>query len=452
MTRLFLLLLLCLVSGTALAEGTPIDLPDCTVGNPRIKFVQSLSDWYAINDPQFRTFCISPGDYRNLGEIKLTANGTADAPRYIVYNGESSDHPARMEESERAIIKGLGLEGAWWVVHRLTIRGEGAFVDVYGDDNLISQTLVEGGGGGAGQIKLAGGERVAIVDSVLRNTGKMAERDFHCIKATKPAGGIRLVGNEIYDCAGDGLQIEGSRGMLVEDNDFYVTTDMYTDCSGNFDPEGNCSCAENAIDIKSTTDSADPPPEEWVWIRNNRFWGFRRTDVSCSGTGSGGDAIVVHFDGAFVRVEDNLFFDSDYGFNTPNREAHDLHVAGNIFSQMFFSALTGLYKSVDGMFVNNTIADSGAGADSADESHQFQCNVFINSGPVDINGSADFNSYYNSEPIQRLGAHDLQFSRASAARHKDLKFIIMRHTTPAEVTLENAIATEDSPHSGICRE
>ena len=117
---------------------------------------------------------------------------------------------------------------------------------------------------------------------------------------------------------------------------------------------------------------------------------------------------------------------------------------------MFYSAMTGLYKSSDGTFVNNTVVDSGGGIEDNDKSHRFVCNVFINSGIVDINGSSDFNAYYNSEPVRSLGEHDLVFETAEDARHRAYDFMIRRHTVPTDVSLPNALATEASPHYQNC--
>ena len=448
---LFCLLAGCLARPGPAAESANDPLA-CVAGDPKTKFIASAADWSALNHPNISKFCVLPGDYSALDKLRLSAGGTADRPRYLVLADHSTDHPARMNEPSRAVISGLEVFGSWWVIDRMTIRGQKSFVRFAGDDNVLSRSLIEGGGGGGGQINLGTGNRTVLRGNVLRDTVRRAKRDTHCIKATEFTHGVRLVDNEIYNCAGDGLQIAASAGMLIENNDFYATPELYSDCNGELSRDGDCACAENGIDIKGTTKARDPAPEDWVTIANNRFWGFRRTDTRCGGTGSGGDAIVIHFKAAYISVEANVFFDVDVGFNTPNKASHDIDVLDNLFFLVNDIAISGLKKSTDNRIIGNTVIASGRGVATSDESHELACNVFIGTGQVDTNTGADYNVYYGSEPAADLGQHDLVFENAASAKNAPRRFIIRRFTVPALVTIHNAVTTEQSPHYQICAE
>ena len=447
--------LLCLFAvshvQSAPAAGAELELPVCNAEQPETKLIRARSDWESINDPNYRIFCVFPGNYQSLGRLRLSAKGSADKPRYLMLVDDTQDHPVRQSESARVVVSGLEVRGSWWVIDRLTIRGTKSFITFGGDDNVLSRSLVEGGGGGAGQINLGTGDRTIIRGNVLRETVQRANRDSHCIKATEFTQGIRLIDNEIYNCAGDGLQIKSSSGMLIENNDFYATPDLYSDCSGELDRDGDCACAENGIDIKGTI-SGEPAPEDWVRINNNRFWGFRRTDTHCGGTGSGGYAISVHFKGAYVSIEGNVFFDLGSGFSTPNEAAHDIDLLDNLFYLVADSAIAGLRKSTRNRIVGNTMIETGSAIDAGGRSHEFFCNVFISAGEVVTNERADFNAYYGSDPATDLGRHDLVYPSVTSARNAPRRFIIRRLTVPALVTIPNAVTTEKSPHYRICGE
>ena len=267
-----------LIGSQSFASEISADSSLCNSKRSDLKLIRSDADWRFLNDPRYRVFCVTPGNYLGVGRINLVKSGTAANPRYLLLDGTDADHPATMTEDERAVVAGLKIEGAWWTIDRLAIRGAGVLVAISGSNNVLKRSLIEGGGGGAGQINLGTGNGTVLQDNVLRNTNRKPDSDFHCIKAPQFTRDVRIIGNEIYNCGGDGLQIYRSAGMIIADNDFYITPEIYSDCNGNLDQSGECACAENAIDIKGTIDKSDPEPGDWVRIVNNRFWGFRKTD------------------------------------------------------------------------------------------------------------------------------------------------------------------------------
>jgi hypothetical protein len=156
--------------------------------------------------------------------------------------------------------------------------------------------------------------------------------------------------------------------------------------------------------------------------------------------------------GAFVLIERNIIFDSAHGFNTPNRNSHNISVVGNIFFDIIGSAITGLWKSTNNEFYYNTIINSNQSIGSTSGRHEFMCNVFIDAGETKNDQPGDFNAYYNSEPAARMGRNDLQYNSSRNARNKALEITIKRLTEATAITIPNAMATEESPHFALCVE
>ena len=296
---------------------TPITLPACDRGNPEVEFITLSSGWRKINNPSKTIFCVVKGDY--AANVHLYESGTANKPRYIIfYDAAEVDeiHPANMQEADRARIDQLYfLDTSWWVVDRITVKGTGeSSVRMQpgdtkkkpGDtkkkpgatDIILNRLLVEGSGGGAGQVA-TGGKNLVIQNSVIRNTkrtrviqnGKVKGKDDHCIGVREGNKNLKIVNNEIYNCAGDGLQAnngDGSRGVIIANNDFYMDSSYYTDCNGKFDPLGDCMCGENGLDIKSGGPGAFPfSKDRQLLITGNRIWGFKKPDDKTCATGDG---------------------------------------------------------------------------------------------------------------------------------------------------------------------
>ncbi|MGV6806564.1 MAG: PKD domain-containing protein, partial [bacterium] len=105
-------------------------------------------------------------------------------------------------------------------------------------------------------------------------------------------------------------------GVVIENNDFYVTPDIYLDVNGQKDINGPLSCSENAIDIKIANNTEDP--DNQLLIVKNRFWGYRKSyhgTVSCTNNGSSNaPAVAIHFDESdYILIKDNIVTDSESG-------------------------------------------------------------------------------------------------------------------------------------------
>jgi hypothetical protein len=159
-----------------------------------------------------------------------------------------------------------------------------------------------------------------------------------------------MVSNEIYDCAGDAIQTNsnakknpqfGIRGMVIENNDMYITPAMYVDCrTGNRTPAGRCACAENAIDIKIAYVGESADEASLSQIIGNRMWGYRATNNLpanqgglCEKTNNKyAPAIDLHFAGAdFIHIAGNIITDSENGIWASRSGPQHLTIVDNVF-------------------------------------------------------------------------------------------------------------------------
>lgn len=344
----------CLLwAGSALGAYHYTDEPDDTpyraqIGTPPPcdYIIDSGAKWAQINSPSYRVFCVAPGDYTATAIPVLTADGTAQAPRWIRYYGPAADstHPYHMLTGQQAIIKYLDFTGAdYWVVDRITVNTGGfgnsrraMFVNT-SDHNVFSRLDVYGFQQGITFYN--GSDYNTIQDSTIHHNTPGYDAGATEVFSWNYANGAqpfppcqhnRVISNEIWD-VGDGFQSVGDngsaetyRGTVVFNNDMYLTTARYTDCNGTNTPTGLCARGENAIDIKSSSDSADEP----MIIAHNRMWGFREAQ-SGTGMSDAGNALGAHLGNDHLRIEGNIIWDSatglllGYGFT-------DTVVAGNL--------------------------------------------------------------------------------------------------------------------------
>jgi len=318
-------------------ESVAIDLqiPQYDANNPEHHLIADPSHWQAINQPKKRFFFVTPGDWRDVGPITLTASGTADQPRWLLYydpqQPEDTTHPWHMPPDRRAWIDRLLIEGGdHWVVDRLRIDGA-SIVSGGACRNVLNRLMWHEMDKSASDDCLRIGNPRDFQDNSNFNTVQ------YCVMAsTAPAGGQdgcgiyisnaddnQIVRNEIFDMPGDCVQTgqsqQHARRTIIQDNDFYLTPAMYTDGRGNFTRSGPFAAAENAIDIKAHWQPTDALPsdlEDYMLIERNRMWGFRLTDKKAGGTGSGGVTLVIHYrTSSGIIVRGNLLFDGVTGYN-----------------------------------------------------------------------------------------------------------------------------------------
>jgi hypothetical protein len=347
---------------------------------------------------------------------------------------------------------------------------------------VLQKVLIEGGGGGTGHLNLRPNiSNITVQNSVLRNTVQ-GSGDNHCVKLVGLSTNVRFLDNEIYDCAGDGIQvgnatsgnIDVNEGVLIQGNDIYITPAMYTNGSGVKTPTGAYACAENAIDVKGTTAAADPVPEgKWMKILGNRMWGFRKPDTTCGGTpNSYTQSVVFHnADADNILFKDNVVFGAGGGLGIPQKNdggatwLDHISVVNNLFYDIPSFAFTtgsngvGLFfkqaHKVEAYF--NTIIKVGRQSvfRKLNDSllNDFRCNLFIDAR--DDSGSdnslSSHNAYYATGRMNGdTSAASLVRPTAAEASMEDYSFVRKRLTAPETFTVPGAKTAAASPHAQLC--
>lgn len=460
-----------------------LETPDCDATNPSVRFITTNNDWQDINNSTYQTFCVHPGDYTSAGNINLDAKGSSLAKRWIRYydpaNPTDDRHPVDRSSGEQAIIRSFTFNNAdHWVIQGLTQQSDSSdHTEIRSDSqhNIFDHMLVESGSY-YGQIVLRhSAHNNTIQNSVLRNTQIAPNADRGCILLFGNNSGsptdihnTRIVNNEIYNCTDSvalsrpsnfSIPIDYS-GTIIDQNDMYITSALYADGNGNLNPQGDYSCAENAIDVKAGGTSGGH-----VQITNNRMWGFRQTDDACGGSGSHGDIITVHQGAQYVLIRGNQMWDASKGPSLSDDGVHDGHgwdtgfvsVVDNVvykISNPNTSQDIGVRaESVNSEIYRNIVVDATDWTRTGGNNNDLRCNVLINGqrqGSSGSNTTADYNFYYNAEQLALPGTNDIVSAQASDANHADLIFQARRWTGLEEVTIPHGTATASSPHAGAC--
>jgi len=430
-----------------------------------------MPDWLDINNEKYSVFCVLPGIYTDATVITLTRSGTINQKRWIrwydpLHPLDKETHPVQMPNKQQAVIKQLFVGDykkrapvAHWVIDRLVIRGsEGAnWIGGGSTNNILNRLLIEEGK--TSYVVFDDAKENVLQNSVLRDTPHKANTDYSLIYFSKNEG-TRIVNNELYNATASGVQ-QGPLSLsnqTVYGNEFYVTSDRYTNCNGAFDPKGKCSCTEIGIVLKGPA-----LPDKSFRIEKNIFWGFRPTDTKCGGTGSPGQAIDLGSADnptSNVLIKDNIIYDSGLGIYL-GRYVNNVSVIGNVFYDISGSergsgtAISNGY-GLSTTIANNTIisADYWYRTSHLAKDGLVECNVVINSPRVDSAGfvgedSPLINNYlYNSRPLVNAKVHSEKiFHSASDSQNQNLCFLTQKHTGPVEICIPYAKASSASPHT-----
>jgi hypothetical protein len=328
--------------GTSRYEVT-VTLPNC---DEKALIIDETTDINEIDWQAYDVFCVQAGNYTIWGELKINnVDGTAAQPKVLrYYDSVNAAPPHPVERANdplhEAVFQNFLLIGSdFWIFDGLTIRSSPTSNRVFdSSNNIFNRMLIEEGD--TSLLRISGdSDNTVLQNSVLRNhSDKAIQEDKVCVllytDPSEPAGleieNTHIVNNEIYNC-NDGVALLDSSvdnpvfypGTIVENNDIYITDELYTDCMGNRNPNGACACAENAIDIKATIDEEDlADVATWVRFINNRVWGYRYTDESedgqgkrLCGSGDNGSAIRSHNISRGLVMQGNVIMDSPKGLS-----------------------------------------------------------------------------------------------------------------------------------------
>ncbi len=254
--------------------------------------IRTKADWAHVNDPDKTVICVAPAPtytVEDLGIVQLAASGTAARPRWLRWaNDDESVHPALVPADQTAAISQFDVTGSHWVLDRLVVRDAIYQPRVMGTDNVLRRMVFEKPRAWTGRptglmLQFTSGSDNALVDSVFREPYRAPGIDSYAVYIHE-AERITIRGNEFIDMV-DGVQNGPDAGgsNRIIGNEFYHTPASYTDCHGNFDPKGKCSCAEGMAVV-----AKGPAEKPESYIERNLVWGFRRTDPVCAGSGTPG--------------------------------------------------------------------------------------------------------------------------------------------------------------------
>jgi hypothetical protein len=457
-----------------------VTVPSCDESRSSVKIIDEEADWEAINDEQYETFCVRPGNYRDYADrIELTASGSEGNRRRIVYDGPVDVPPINQTESQRAIVDGIHLESgaSYWTISGLTVdtrddqTGRNAVLGVAdgAEHNIFDRMLASGPEGQYINrlITKIRGDYTTVQNSVLRNTRNPGS-DRNCIDVNDDrVRGTRIVSNELYDCT-DSVQLVIASGdslryypeTLIAHNDMYHSTAFRTDGQGNFDEEGDWTCGENAIDIKGAAEGWD----EAIRVIGNRMWGYSDTDENCGGSGSGpfSKAVTVHHAGdastgpRYVEFRNNIIFETATGIAF-ERTRH-VTVENNLFHSYGFrdgngSRGYGLMAFVvqDATFTGNTFTGGRYWMKAYnDSSVELEETVLVDAGEsgtgsgsptVQASGTA---SYGESTPW--AGSANIERDAPKASNNEEFCVMLRGYSSPRRRCFEHAVSTSESPH------
>lgn len=313
-----------------------VDLPVCDASNPEVHFIQNTADWSTINSSSKRIFCVSPGDYRALNNIKLTASGTAEKKRYIILNNGNNIHPAKLDQNELANFALQFSEASYWIIDRaasidhnlpysfqLRANSTNNVFNRIFTDNIITSIALNNAA-----------NNNTIQNSRFQNmthTGRIYDNPaisfFDWNSNSWSIKNTKILNNEIVN-TNDGIQTVLSKqsdgnyqsgnveGTIIDGNDIYIDSTLYTNARGEYNPNGTYAYAENAIDLKAGSINASNP----MIITNNHFWGFRKSDSTNSYLSDPGYAIVAHYGIGNTKLNDNVIFDSNSGIGLGDKQ------------------------------------------------------------------------------------------------------------------------------------
>jgi len=448
----------------------------------------SDSSWAKIhNNPGQRFFCLAPGDHSNKGALVLSSSGTASARKVLRYyaSNDANEDPWHQSSGNRAVVNRMIFDGAsYWVVHRIAVQGRSRtygveFVRDRGSTaNILNRVLVSDYD--ASLVQLHHGNANNTIQNSVLHSSAIGPYENNCIELGASPG-TWVTNNEIYNCnkaISSGSGNPSIVGVNIENNDLYVSTDIYSDCRGNYlrgDANAPCAANEAIISIKAGGNAQSP-----VRIVHNRIWGARAGDGALLGgvnTGEApsisvsadcgyiGDTLTCGNGGAdYVLIQNNIIGDAQAGVANWWGYPDHISVIGNIIYDIKRrdsgspSYALRLYRTPNTeVYLNSIINSQGAwlllGGESTES--DVRCNVIMNSSGFEGGASSstviENNAFYNTAPYSVNGsAANISFPTAAHAQHTEFCYKRKLRTGAETVCISDAKPTAATPHRTAC--
>lgn len=457
-------------------------IPTYNPGDPEHWLIDSDADFDSINSEVKRVFFAEQGDYT---KITINSSGTSTAKRYLVLYRDDDTHPFKLDSAQLADVDIVVDSSNYWVIDRMaSFNSAGAAIELTNSSSNILINRCYTKNFAVNGILLEGPPAPSVMENVtiqncrigpMTQAGRAGDNvgiffNGEANDEDRNYLNVKLLNNEIYNC-NDGImtfQIVANNNIcsmtngLIQGNEIWIDTLIYSDGAGNQDSDGLYAFAENAIDIKfGSTDSTMP-----LVIKENRVWGFRTSDNGGGAYDSWGEAIVAHFGVRYLNILNNTVYNSNRGIANSGLEGASFSVdsvliSGNIIFNIGFKAVGGTEEanynntSIRAHFENNIIraldnTSSKWYVYNNDETNLWvNDNVIINSnqegGARSGTTTMEDNWYYGTT---RINVGDGTFDADQfAANMADTTFVIKRFSlNPEVVTIEDVVTTPSSPH------
>jgi len=423
-------------------------------------------DWSAVNWSN-NIICIDKGDHTGRGALTISASGTSGTRKIlkgVKSGGALADEPWTVSAANRALIQRVSMEGrSYWVFSRLAtstssgLRGWNICDTTACNNNIWDGILGEGSGNAASIINFGHVDNANMVvqNSVIRENNFTAGVDSQCIRSSPGHTNLFIVNNEIYNC-GDGVLMNNGGlsdaypGTKIENNDIYLTSDVYCDSDGTPNASGVYSSAENAADFKGGGTSGNP-----LEFIQNRMWGYRQQSSSCGGSGSLSAEVAIHthpvdsYVNRYGIVRNNIFMDGTHAISSSNGTPNNWSFIGNIFYDFNGPQTESRYTiemdhaTAFEAYFNTGIKLNGGNSlgyfDTNTSGHDLRCNVFIDGGGHNIAGSTtqkDNNVFYNTTSdggTSSLGSYTINL-RGNSTAYSEGDILRTIATPPADGT------------------
>lgn len=462
-----------------------IDIAALVSASCDVTIYPSDRDWSKLTgNSSARFFCLAAGDHTGKGTLTLQNSGTVNARKVLRYFDSADNGANPWRQSNRATIRKLDFVGGdYWVIHRISVDGAGAtqdgvFLGTGSNNNILDRVLIERHHGYQLIADWNGPSDGNVVqNSVIRKAALDVQFEAECVDP-EHSSNMRVVNNEIYDCHkafSVGSGVPDNRGLVVENNDFYVSTDFLTDCQGNFNGVGPCSGSEAVMSIKAGGISSNP-----ARYIHNRVWGGRPGDGNLIGWDSSGSGAAVSISGSgpdnpglktdYLLFMNNIVMDSQFGITGWWGPGENNSVIGNLVYniRVFKSGMESLALEINSKrnseWYLNTVIDSdkwlritgSAASGGASSDNDIRCNLVINGGTASVSAGAnteiDNNVFYNTTPYTTASGsgRNLVYAKAADAQMASFCFYRKLQTGPERMCIPNAKPQTNSPHYRAC--